>query len=193
VDIKHLEIRNQRLEDENTDLKNRLRQADKAADQAASLGLWRRNCWARTQRLRMWQPDLQLYQPGGAGSSKTGSARLIKLQIRLPHPQPLCPRPAITPPQTQARVQVSARIRFQASETGRRPSGGLCEAGELSLDTSSARSLCRILYEIPLVIILVSSTAVCERRHLHSTFKVSRHQKPEGGLLGGCARRVNSR
>ncbi|KAJ5425767.1 hypothetical protein N7465_000837 [Penicillium sp. CMV-2018d] len=34
--IKHLEIRNQRLEDENTDLKNRLRQADKAADQAAT-------------------------------------------------------------------------------------------------------------------------------------------------------------
>nr|AIN46816.1 HLH transcriptional factor [Penicillium digitatum] len=34
--IKHLEIRNQRLEDENTDLKNRLRQADKLADQAAT-------------------------------------------------------------------------------------------------------------------------------------------------------------
>ncbi|OGE54582.1 hypothetical protein PENARI_c006G08448 [Penicillium arizonense] len=34
--IKHLEIRNKRLEDENTGLKNRLRQADKAADQAAT-------------------------------------------------------------------------------------------------------------------------------------------------------------
>ncbi|KAJ5455207.1 hypothetical protein N7475_010328 [Penicillium sp. IBT 31633x] len=34
--IKHLEIRNQRLEDENTALKNRLRQADKAADQAVT-------------------------------------------------------------------------------------------------------------------------------------------------------------
>ncbi|KAJ5372359.1 hypothetical protein N7517_004365 [Penicillium concentricum] len=34
--IKHLEIRNQRLEDENTALKNQLRQADKAADQAAT-------------------------------------------------------------------------------------------------------------------------------------------------------------
>ncbi|KAJ5155342.1 hypothetical protein N7492_008145 [Penicillium capsulatum] len=32
--IKHLEIRNKRLEDENTSLKNRLRQVDKAADQA---------------------------------------------------------------------------------------------------------------------------------------------------------------
>ncbi|KAJ5280549.1 hypothetical protein N7478_005921 [Penicillium angulare] len=34
--IKHLEIRNKRLEDENTGLKNRLRQADKAADQAVT-------------------------------------------------------------------------------------------------------------------------------------------------------------
>jgi hypothetical protein len=34
--IKHLEIRNRRLEDENTDLKNRLRQADKVADQAVT-------------------------------------------------------------------------------------------------------------------------------------------------------------
>ncbi|KAJ5644078.1 uncharacterized protein N7484_006585 [Penicillium longicatenatum] len=34
--IKHLEIRNQRLEDENTALKNRLRQVDKAADQAVT-------------------------------------------------------------------------------------------------------------------------------------------------------------
>ncbi|KAJ5780715.1 hypothetical protein N7457_005875 [Penicillium paradoxum] len=34
--IKHLEIRNKRLEDENTALKNRLRQADKAADQAVT-------------------------------------------------------------------------------------------------------------------------------------------------------------
>jgi hypothetical protein len=34
--IKHLEIRNKRLEDENTGLKNRLRQADKAADHAAT-------------------------------------------------------------------------------------------------------------------------------------------------------------
>jgi len=34
--IKHLEIRNKRLEDENTDLKNRLRQVDKAADQAVT-------------------------------------------------------------------------------------------------------------------------------------------------------------
>ncbi|KAJ5154317.1 uncharacterized protein N7500_009756 [Penicillium coprophilum] len=34
--IKHLEIRNQRLEDENTALKNRLRQADKVADQAVT-------------------------------------------------------------------------------------------------------------------------------------------------------------
>lgn len=34
--IKHLEIRNKRLEDENTALKNRLRQVDKAADQAVT-------------------------------------------------------------------------------------------------------------------------------------------------------------
>ncbi|KAJ5132407.1 hypothetical protein N7448_006565 [Penicillium atrosanguineum] len=34
--IKHLEIRNKRLEDENTGLKNRLRQVDKAADQAVT-------------------------------------------------------------------------------------------------------------------------------------------------------------
>ncbi|KAJ5648627.1 hypothetical protein N7490_004999 [Penicillium lividum] len=34
--IKHLEIRNKRLEDENTALKNRLRQLDKAADQAVT-------------------------------------------------------------------------------------------------------------------------------------------------------------
>jgi hypothetical protein len=34
--IKHLEIRNKRLEDENTGLKNRLRQADKAADKAVT-------------------------------------------------------------------------------------------------------------------------------------------------------------
>jgi hypothetical protein len=34
--IKHLETRNKRLEDENTALKNRLRQADKAADQAVT-------------------------------------------------------------------------------------------------------------------------------------------------------------
>lgn len=34
--IKHLEIRNQRLEDENTALKNRLRHVDKAADQAVT-------------------------------------------------------------------------------------------------------------------------------------------------------------
>ncbi|KAJ5555341.1 hypothetical protein N7535_007777 [Penicillium sp. DV-2018c] len=34
--IKHLEIRNRRLEDENTALKNRLRQVDKAADQAVT-------------------------------------------------------------------------------------------------------------------------------------------------------------
>lgn len=36
--IKHLEIRNKRLEDENTALKNRLRQVDKAADQAVTSG-----------------------------------------------------------------------------------------------------------------------------------------------------------
>ncbi|KAJ5819946.1 hypothetical protein N7474_005537 [Penicillium riverlandense] len=34
--IKHLELRNKRLEDENTSLKNRLRQVDKAADQAVT-------------------------------------------------------------------------------------------------------------------------------------------------------------
>ena len=34
--IRHLEIRNRRLEDENTGLKNRLRQVDKAADQTAT-------------------------------------------------------------------------------------------------------------------------------------------------------------
>ncbi|KAK5713904.1 Clr6 histone deacetylase associated PHD protein-2 Cph2, partial [Elasticomyces elasticus] len=34
--IRHLEIRNRRLEDENTALKNRLRQVDKAADQTAT-------------------------------------------------------------------------------------------------------------------------------------------------------------
>jgi hypothetical protein len=82
------------------------RQADKAADQAA------------TSSASVSSPSNYASTDPGSGAS----------------PSVFSQAEAKTPC-----FAVSARIRFQASETGRRPSGGLCEAGELSLINRSMR------------------------------------------------------